>query len=524
MYGRGESDKAVVLTKLPNEAKAKGSEGPMANLNGHEGGNAGDGQGGPTGAGAELRAGAEEVVEGRVLAEGNPDRSDMPRTQGRTQGMPSALDRIGEVARKDKRERFTALLHHVYDVSRLRESYYSLKRDAAAGVDGATWRTYGEQLEERLEDLSGRVRRGAYRARAVRRTYIAKADGGQRPLGVTAFEDKVVQRAVVMVLSAIYERDFLGFSYGYRPGRKAHDALDALHVGLERRRVNWVLDADIRGYFDTIDHDWLVRFVEHRIADQRIVRLIQKWLRAGVLEDGSLETSEVGTPQGGVISPLLANLYLHYVFDLWAQAWRRRAKGDVIIVRYADDIVVGFEHEGEARRFWRDLEGRINKFGLALHPDKTRLIEFGRYAAKRRGRGGRGKPETFDFLGFTHVCGKTRGGDFTVLRQTSRKRQRAKLKQVKSELMRRRHRPVPALGSYLAAVLRGHLNYYGVPQNMRLLRSFRREVVRYWKRALERRSQRGHVRWERMARLAARFLPPPRIVHPYPSQRLRLST
>jgi group II intron reverse transcriptase/maturase len=335
---------------------------------------------------AKTRATAERV-EGRPLAKGNPRQQNTLRTPDRV-GVPSALERIGRAAKKDKKVRFTTLMHHVYNVDQLREAYFSLKRDAAAGVDGETWRSYGEQLEEHLSDLSARLKRGAYRARPVRRTYIPKASGGQRPLGVTALEDKLVQRAVVRVLNEIYERDFLGFSYGFRPKRNPHNALDALCVGIERRRVNWVLDADIRRYFDSIDHGWLRKFVEHRIADQRIVRLIMKWLKAGVLEEGQWTRSDEGTPQGGVISPLLANIFLHYVFDLWADAWRRHARGDVIIVRYADDFVVGFEHEAEAQRFWNDLKERFLKFGLELHPEKTRLIEFGRYTAVRRERAG----------------------------------------------------------------------------------------------------------------------------------------
>jgi group II intron reverse transcriptase/maturase len=471
---------------------------------------------------AKTRATAERV-EGRPLAKGNPRQQNTLRTPDRV-GVPSALERIGRAAKKDKKVRFTTLMHHVYNVDQLREAYFSLKRDAAAGVDGETWRSYGEQLEEHLSDLSARLKRGAYRARPVRRTYIPKASGGQRPLGVTALEDKLVQRAVVRVLNEIYERDFLGFSYGFRPKRNPHNALDALCVGIERRRVNWVLDADIRRYFDSIDHGWLRKFVEHRIADQRIVRLIMKWLKAGVLEEGQWTRSDEGTPQGGVISPLLANIFLHYVFDLWADAWRRHARGDVIIVRYADDFVVGFEHEAEAQRFWNDLKERFLKFGLELHPEKTRLIEFGRYTAVRRERAGLGKPATFDFLGFTHISGKTRDGRPTVLRQTSRKRLKAKLREVKTELMRRRHDPVPRQGMYLRDVLRGHYNYYGVPMNDRALKALRHHLARPWKRALSRRSQKGRVSWERVGRLVARYLPHPRICHPFPSRRLNLNT
>ena len=366
-------------------------------------------------------------MEGRELAKGNsPDGHD-DRTQSRVQSS-DGIERVRQAARRDRKQRFTALLHHVYDVDRLRAAYLALKRDAAAGVDGETWRHYGEALEANLRDLAARVKRGAYRASPVRRAYIPKADGRQRPLGVPTLEDKIVQRAVVEVLNAIYEPDFLGFSYGFRPGRSPHHALDALTVGIETKKVNWVLDADIRGFFDTLNHEWLIRFLEHRVADRRVVRLIQKWLSAGVLEDGQRTRSEVGTVQGGSISPLLANIYLHYVFDLWVQRWRRtQARGDVVVVRFADDFVVGFEHREEAERFLAELRERFARFGLALHPDKTRLIEFGRYADRnRRGRGD-GKPETFNFLGFTHSCGKTRKGRFTVLRQTMRQRWQAKL-------------------------------------------------------------------------------------------------
>jgi group II intron reverse transcriptase/maturase len=354
--------------------------------------------------------------------------------------------------------------------------------------------------------------------------FIPKPDGRQRPLGVTACEDKLVQRALVEVLNQIYEADFLGFSYGFRPGRNPHSALDALAVGIARKKVNWVLDADIRGYFDAIDHGWLVKFVEHRIADRRIVRLIQKWLNAGVLEDGERKQSEVGTPQGGVASPLLANIYLHYVLDLWAQAWRRQAQGDVIIVRYADDIIVGFQYEAEARRFWTDLAKRFAKFGLELHPEKTRLLEFGRFAADLRKRHGRGKPESFDFLGFTHVCGKSREGEFVLLRLTSRKRVRRKLGEVKTELRRRLHDPIPEVGKWLRSVIQGHLNYYGVPLNYTALSGFRHRVIWHWRRALSRRSHTAHVTWARIHRLARCWLPPVRIMHPYPLHRLCLPT
>jgi len=415
-------------------------------------------------------------------------------------------------------------MHHVYDAQALREAYFNLKRDAAPGVDGQTWQEYGEHLDEHIADLSERLKRGAYRAKPVRRSFIPKADGRPRPLGVTALEDKVVQRAVVEVMNCIYETDFLGFSYGFRPGRRQHDALDALYVGVLRKKVNWVLDADIRGYFDAISHDRLMKLIERRIADQRILRLIQKWLSAGVLQDGEWKPSEVGTPQGGVISPILANIYLHYAFDLWAHEWRQRADDDVIIVRYADDFIVGFQFEWEAKRFLDDLRQRFVAFGLELHPEKTRLIEFGRYATRDRENRGLGKPETFDFLGFTHICGKTRSGKFTLTRKTIRKRLRAKLKALKIELKRRLHNPIPDVGKWLGSVVRGHLNYYAVPMNGVSLARFQHEAMRHWKRALSRRSQTGHITWERMRRIARRWLPPVRIMHPYPTERFRFTT
>jgi group II intron reverse transcriptase/maturase len=421
--------------------------------------------------------------------------------------------------------RFTTLLHHVYHLDTLRLAYRSLKREAAPGVDGETWRHYGEALEQHLQDLSMRLKRGAYRAKPVRRVYIPKADGRQRPLGVTALEDKIVQRAAVEVLNAIYETDFLGFSYGFRPGRSPHRALDALYTGLTTRRVNWVLDVDIRSYFDGISHEWLVKFVEHRVADRRVVRLIQKWLNAGVLEDGKHLRVEEGTPQGGSASPLLANIYLHYAFDLWVHAWRQtRAHGDVIVVRFADDIVLGFQVKADAERFWAELAERFRKFSLALHPDKTRLLEFGRYAAESRQRQGLGKPETFDFLGFTHICGKTSNGRFTVLRQTVRRRLQAKLQAVKADLRQRMHEPVPVVGAWLKTVVGGHLRYYGVPSNRYALAHFRFSVGKLWHQVLARRSQRGRVPWERMKRLISRWLPPARICHPYPSLRVRVTT
>ena len=465
-----------------------------------------------------------ERVEGRGLAKGNSTQSTRFRTQSR-EDLSCGLDRIRQAARRDRELQFTALWHHVYDVDRLREAYFGLKRDSASGVDGETWRHYGEDLETRLQDLSRRLRAGAYRASPVRRVFVPKADGRLRPLGVPTLEDKIVQRATAEVLNAIYETDFLGFSYGFRPRRSQHHALDAISVGITRRKVSWVLDADIRGFFDAIDHEWLVKFIEHRIADRRVVRHVKKWLNAGVLEDGRRVRKTEGTPQGGSLSPLLANIFLHYVFDLWVQYWRQvRANGDVIVVRFADDIIVGFQHESDARQFLSELTDRFRKFNLELHPEKTRLIEFGRFAAKKRRRRGEGKPDTFSFLGFTHICGEVRSGRFSVLRQTIRARMRAKLRELKIELRRRLHDPVPEVGQWLRLVLHGHYRYYGVPRNNYALSQFRNQVVRLWFRSLRRRSQKTRLTWARMNRLASRYLPRPRLYHPYPEQRLCVTT
>jgi len=468
---------------------------------------------------------AAEGVEGRGLAKGNSREQNARRTQCRISAH-SALERVRQAARKDRKAQFTALMHHIYNPEMLRVAYFKLKREAAPGVDGETWRHYGEALEENLQDLSERLKRGAYRAKPVRRVYIPKTDGGQRPLGVTALEDKVVQRAAVEVLNAIYEPEFLGFSYGFRPGRSQHNALDALYAGLLTKKVNWVLDIDIRDFFGAIDHEWLVKFVEHRIADQRVVRLIQKWLNAGVLEDGKRTRMEEGTPQGGSASPLLANIYLHYVFDLWTRAWRKKPTGgDVIVVRFADDVVLGFQSKSDADRFLTELTERFRKFHLELHPEKTRLLEFGPYAAKNREQRGQGKPETFNFLGFTHICGKKRnGGHFTVLRQTIRKRLQAKLSAVKAELKCRMHDPIPEQGKWLRSVVGGHIRYYGVPMNGPALSIFRFQVGWLWHRVLSRRSQNGRVLWTRMKRLIDRWLPPARVCHPYPLRRLGVIT
>ena len=467
---------------------------------------------------------AAEGTEERGLAKENTRQQNAFRTQ-RREDVPNALERVREAARKNKGTRFTALFHNVYDPDMLRYAFYQLKKEASPGVDGETWRHYVEDLEHNLQDLSHRLQRGAYQAKPVRRAYILKSDGRQRPLGVTALEDKIAQRAAVEVLNAIYEEDFVDFSHGFRPGRSPHNALDQLYIGIHEKKVNWVLDLDIRSFFDTLSQSWLVKFVEHRVGDRRVVRLIQKWLRAGVLEEGRLTVSEEGTPQGGSASPLLANIYLHYVFDLWTEAWRRKnAHGDTLVVRFADDIVVGFQEKTEAERFWNELKERMRKFDLELHPEKTRLLEFGRYAAERRQKRGEGKPETFNFLGFMHICGESRNGKFTVIRQTIRKRMQAKLKAVNIELRRRMHEPLEDQGQWLRAVVGGHDRYYGVPGNIAALQTFRRKIGRYWHRVLCRRSQTGYVTWERMQRLFFRWLPPARICHPYPSCRVPVTT
>jgi RNA-directed DNA polymerase len=460
----------------------------------------------------------EEQMEPRAGAEGNANRQSTLRTQDRA-GVSQALGRIRKAARGSKREKFTALLHHV-DVRLLRESYLTLKRDAAPGLDGMTWEDYGLDAETRLMDLHDRIHRGAYRAQPSRRVMIPKADGKQRPLAIAALEDKVVQKATLAVLNSIYEEDFLGFSYGFRPKRSQHDALDALTVGITAKRVNFILDADIRSFFDTVDQRWLIKFLEHRIGDKRILRLIQKWLKVGVLEDGIVTPSETGTGQGAVISPLLANIYLHYVFDLWAEQWRKReAQGVMIMARCADDIILGFEHEAEARRFLEAMRERLSKYSLTLHPDKTRLLAFGRFAADQRARVGLGKPETFDFLGFTFISGKSREGKFLVRRKSRRDRVKAKLKEIKVALRANMHKPIPEQGSWLGQVVRGYFAYHAVPTNLGTLVAFHHHVTDLWLRTLRRRSQKDRKAWPDMTKLAAQWLPRPRIQHPWPNQR-----
>jgi group II intron reverse transcriptase/maturase len=456
-----------------------------------------------------MGAKATSQPEGRSRPEKGPDEAAWGRTQSRGT-LPAGLARINAAARRSRRTRFTALLHHV-DEAALRRAFQRQRRAASAGVDGMTVEAYEQDLERNLQDLCDRVRSGRYRPQPVRRTYIPKADGGQRPLGVPALEDKIVQGAVAEVLSAVYEADFLGFSYGFRPHRSAHHALQALHTALMTRKVLWVLDADIRSFFDSVNHEWLLRMVSHRIADSRILRLIGQWLRAGILEGGEWKAALEGTPQGAGISPLLANIFLHYVLDLWVHDWRRRAQGCVSVVRYADDFVMGFEQEGDGQRMMADLRERLAKFGLTLHEGKTRLILFGKFAAERIARQGLRRPATFDFLGFTHYGARSRDGRFVVKRKTQRKRMIRKLKELRIEARRRMHRPIAEQREWLSAVLRGHFAYYGLPSNMRALTGFAYEVRKLWHRALARRSQRG-MTWDRFNRLLSVFpLPTPTI-------------
>jgi len=462
-----------------------------------------------------------EAMEGRGAAKGNAEESPAGRTQCRETAL-TGLQRVRETAKLDRRLKFTALLHHITP-SLLVESFYDLNKTAAVGVDGVTWRDYENILYERVHELHREIRTGAYRAQASRRTYILKTDGKLRPLGIAAVEDKIVQQAVVKVLNAIYEEDFLGFSYGFRQGRGQHDALDAVWMGIGTKQIGWILDADISAYFDTIDHEWMLKFLQHRIADKRILRLIKKWLEAGVIEDGKRIASERGTPQGAVISPLLANIYLHYVFDTWAHHWREHhAKGDVIMVRYADDSVIGFQHEEEAEQFLKAMRERFAKFGLALHPQKTRLIEFGRNAEQRRKEKGLGRPETFDFLGFTHCCSKTRQGGFKILRLSIKKRLRATLAAIRDKLIKKRHEPINQVGAWLKRVIRGHFNYHAVPDNLKRLKGFRHAVCRAWFKQLRRRSQKDKMTWVRFERFAKQYIPCPLRVHPYPPERFAL--
>jgi len=461
---------------------------------------------------------AAEPAERRAGTKGTANQQSTLRTQSRAR-VTQALNRVRKTAKEKKKERFTALHHHVTKDT-LQAAFYRLKRKAAPGVDGVTWDAYEADLEQKLKNLHGRVQRGAYRPQPSRRTYITKADGKQRPLAIGALEDKIVQGATAMVLNAVYECDFMGFSYGFRPGRKTHDALDALATAITTKKVNWIVDADIRNFFGEVSQEWLIRFLEHRIGDKRIIRLIQKWLKAGVLEDGIVTVEDKGTGQGSVISPLLANIYLHYCLDLWANRWRQQeARGDMVIVRYADDVVLGFQHEGDARRFLDAMRDRLGTFGLSLHPDKTRLLEFGRFAAPNRERRGQGKPETFTFLGFIFICGLSRSGKFLLKRKTRGDRLRRKLKEIKEELRRRMHDSIPEQGKWLQQVVAGHFAYFAVPTNGRALNAFRQGVIDLWRPTLSRRSQKARITWARMAKLAAEWIPTVEILHPWPTAR-----
>lgn len=462
---------------------------------------------------------AEESVEGRRLTKENASQSLLVRTQSRVAKSRGLLG-VREIARHDKNARFNNLLNHVTP-ELLKASFFDLKKNAAPGIDGETWSEYAEDFEKRIADLHSRIHRGTYRAKPSKRTWIPKLDGTLRPLGIAALEDKIVQQAVRVVLECIYEEDFLGFSYGFRPGRSCHRALDALSMGIEQQQVNWILDADIRGFFDNINHEWLLKFLEHRIADRRLLRLLKKWLRAGVSEEGTWSPSTVGTPQGAVISPLFSNVFLHYVLDLWVAAWRAsHAVGRVIIVRYADDFVMGFREETDAKRCLGALKERFTKFGLELHPEKTRLIEFGRYAAERRSRRGEDPPETFDFLGFTHICSTTRKGRFTIKRISAKKKLTAKLKELKDELRKRLHMELAAVGSWISRVYRGWWQYHAIPGNSRRLKQFQTALQELWYRMLRRRSQRARkMTWPKFSQLSRRWLPTPTILHPYPHVR-----
>lgn len=462
-----------------------------------------------------------EFVEKRPSAKGNPGQTTVTGTQSSESAL-SGLDRIREAAKRDKNLQFTNLLHHVTE-EHLDTAYRKLNPKAAKGIDRVTWHEYGESLKERLATLHEQIHKGSYRAKPSKRVWIPKRDGKQRPIGIASLEDKIVQQALVDILQPIYEEDFLGFSYGARPGRNQHNALDAVYVAITQRKVSWVLDADLRSFYDSLNHDWLMKFLEHRIADQRVLRLIRKFLQAGVSEDGKWTKTEVGTPQGAVISPLLANIYLHYVLDLWVNRWRkRRARGEVYIVRYCDDFVMGFQYHSDARMFQIELNQRLAKFGLELHQEKTRLIEFGRFAAATRKARGEKKPETFDFLGFTHICDRRRkSGKFIVRRKTIGKRLREKIKDVRTTLKRKRHLPVVAQGRWLRGVIQGHINYYGVPGNSKALNAFLFQVKYAWWQALRRRSHKARrLTWQRMQIFIGRWIPQARVCHPYPSQRL----
>lgn len=457
-----------------------------------------------------------EAAEGRPVTKENIMEPNTEPTQSGAR-VSQGLDGVRERARKYRHERFTALLHHVTP-ELLRTSFYSLKRKAAPGIDGVTWKEYENGLTERLERLHGRIHRGAYRAQPSIRRWIPKANGKLRPLGIAALEDKIVQQAVAQVLNQIYEEDFAGFSYGFRPGRKPHQALDALYVAIKRKWVNWVLDIDIKGFFDNLGKEHLIKMLSQRIADTRILRLIRKWLDAGVMEDGEWSETEAGTPQGAVISPLLANVYLHYVLDQWTVQWRQNAQGDVIIVRYADDAIIGFQHESEARRYLEQLQERLAEYGLELNQDKTRLIRFGRFARQQRRERGEGEPEAFQFLGFQHICAENSLGRFEIRRITDSGRRRKKLAEIKQELRRRMHDKVARTGEWLRSVLNGYYQYHAIAGNLGVLKRFRTHVARHWFHALEQRSQRRPT-WEKLAKVFDKWLPVPHVKHEFPDAR-----
>lgn len=467
---------------------------------------------------AKTRVTPVESMEGRGAANGKPAPRNAPSAQDETSAL-TFLERVGQRAKERKEERFNNLLNHI-KVPLLKEAYQRLRKDAASGVDGVTWSEYGENLDARLLDLQERVHRGSYHPQPVRRVHIPKGDGRTRPLGIPSLEDKIVQQAARMLLEPIYEREFLGFSYGFRPGRSQHGALDALAVAIGRK-VDWVLDADIRAFFDTIEHAWMQKFLEHKIADKRLVRLVMKWLHAGVMEDGRLHEVEEGTPQGGIISPLLANIYLHYVLDLWVSAWRKKhARGEVYVVRYADDFVMGFQREQDARAMREALASRLAEFGLELHPEKTRVIRFGRFAHRDAGLDGRRRPETFDFLGFTHIVALGPNGATRLVRRTSRRKRYAKLASLRRQIAKRRHEPPREQHAWLSSVLRGHYAYYGVPGNFPALASFHAHVRRSWLGWLQRRSQRSEWKRARLEAFDVRYpLPRPRLTRPPPRLR-----
>lgn len=464
---------------------------------------------------------AKEIVEGRVLTKGNASQQNMYRTQCRNYAVPNALERIRQVAKKDKSAKFTALLHHI-TIDRLAAAFFDIKKNAAAGVDGLTWKTYGGNLEENLKSLHQRAHNGSYRAKPSRRVYIPKADGKLRPLGVAALEDKILQRALVEILNAIYETDFLGFSYGYRQNRNPHQALDALAVGIRWKKISWILDADVSSFFDNINHKWMMKFISHRIADPRVQRLIKKWLNAGIIEEKKWRPSEAGTAQGSSLSPLLSNIYLHYALDMWVQMWRKKyAQGEVIIVRWADDFVVGFQYQDDANKFQLALDERLKKFSLKLNQAKTQLIRFGRFAKRDVKKfEGLSKPKTFDFLGMTHICGQSKDGKYRVYRKTIRKRLTAKLKALKVELKKRMHFAIKTQGKWLSSVVRGYFAYHALPGNADALGIFRTQIGRMWYKALRRRSQKTKLNWSKMDKIIKYWLPKVEILHPWPEQRL----